>query len=119
MPNNNNNNTQGYSDMSYPYSNQAYSSSQWLEKEQARSRRSKWIVSGPFLYTALRGWFAPLAERRPRSLTPTRLGKGHRLRHRPGHPHRRRRRCRRLPRQEVLEQQLLDVLRQLQLQFQL
>ena len=37
----------GYSEMdaNAPYSNAAYSSSQWLEKEQARSRRSKWIVS--------------------------------------------------------------------------
>ena len=35
----------GYANMNAPYSNEAYSSSRWLEKEQARSRRSKWIVS--------------------------------------------------------------------------
>ncbi|KAI0760940.1 glycoside hydrolase [Trametes elegans] len=40
------NNAQGYSNVDAPYSNPAYSSSQWLEKEQARSRRSKWIVVG-------------------------------------------------------------------------
>ena len=46
----------GYANMNEPYSNQAYSSSQWLEKEQARSRRSKWIVSFISfpLYTAYR-----------------------------------------------------------------
>lgn len=35
--------------MDTPYSNQAYSSSQWLEKEQARSRRSRWVVIGSLL----------------------------------------------------------------------
>ncbi|KAH9856667.1 glycoside hydrolase [Lenzites betulinus] len=37
---------QGYSNMESPYGNAAYSNSQWLEKEQSRSRRSKWIVIG-------------------------------------------------------------------------
>ena len=47
---------QGYSNMEQPYSNQAFNSSAWLEKEQARSRRSKWIVSFISfpLYTAYR-----------------------------------------------------------------
>ena len=36
---------QGYSNMEQPYSNQAFNSSAWLEKEQSRNRRSKWIVS--------------------------------------------------------------------------
>ena len=27
-----------------PYQNGAYSSSQWLEKQQAGSRKSKWLV---------------------------------------------------------------------------
>ncbi|KAI0822552.1 glycoside hydrolase [Trametes gibbosa] len=40
------NQPQGYSNMESPYGNAAYSSSQWLEKEQSRSRRSKWIVIG-------------------------------------------------------------------------
>ena len=46
----------GYANMDAPYSNQEYSSSRWLEKEQARSRRSKWIVSFISfpLYTAYR-----------------------------------------------------------------
>ncbi|KAI0351693.1 glycoside hydrolase [Trametes cingulata] len=47
MPiNNSYNQAQGYSNVEAPYSNAAYSSSQWLEKEQARNRRSKWIVIG-------------------------------------------------------------------------
>ncbi|KAI0649474.1 glycoside hydrolase [Trametes meyenii] len=47
MPlNNTYNQAQGYSNMESPYGNAAYSSSHWLEKEQARSRRSKWIVIG-------------------------------------------------------------------------
>ena len=37
----------GYANMDAPYSNQEYSSSRWLEKEQARNKRSKWIVSRP------------------------------------------------------------------------
>ena len=41
------NNERGYSNMDAPYSNQAFSSSAWLEKEQARNKRSKWIVSRP------------------------------------------------------------------------
>ncbi|KAI0707189.1 glycoside hydrolase [Earliella scabrosa] len=40
------NNERGYSNMDAPYSNQAFSSSAWLEKEQARNRRSKWLVIG-------------------------------------------------------------------------
>ncbi|KAI0661806.1 glycoside hydrolase [Cubamyces menziesii] len=44
-----NHQTQGYSNVEYPYANAAYSSSQWLEKEQARNRRSKWIVIGSLL----------------------------------------------------------------------
>ncbi|KAH9949946.1 glycoside hydrolase [Amylocystis lapponica] len=35
-----------YSNMDAPYSNQEYSSSQWLEKQQAGSRKSKCIVVG-------------------------------------------------------------------------
>ncbi|KAI0368823.1 glycoside hydrolase [Pilatotrama ljubarskyi] len=47
MPlNNTYNQAQGYSNMETPYSNPAYSSSQWLEKEQSRNRRSKWIIIG-------------------------------------------------------------------------
>ncbi|OBZ72004.1 putative glucan endo-1,3-beta-glucosidase btgC [Grifola frondosa] len=40
---------EGYSNMEEPYGNAAYSSSAWLEKEQARSRRSKWVVVGSLL----------------------------------------------------------------------
>ena len=36
---------QGYSSMDAPYGNQAFSSSGWLEKEEAKKRRSKWLVS--------------------------------------------------------------------------
>ena len=40
---------QGYSSMDAPYGNQAFSSSGWLEKEEAKKRRSKWLVSpSPF-----------------------------------------------------------------------
>ena len=38
---------QGYSSMDAPYGNQAFSSSGWLEKEEAKKRRSKWLVSPP------------------------------------------------------------------------
>ena len=45
----------GYANMDAPYSNQEYSSSRWLEKEQARNKRSKWIVSRPpFILTISR-----------------------------------------------------------------
>ncbi|TBU42763.1 glycoside hydrolase [Dichomitus squalens] len=37
---------QGYSNVDAPYSNHAFSSSTWLEKEQARNRRSKWLLIG-------------------------------------------------------------------------
>ncbi|KAI0749740.1 glycoside hydrolase [Daedaleopsis nitida] len=37
---------QGYSNVGNSYSNDAFNSSAWLEKEQSRSRRSKWIVIG-------------------------------------------------------------------------
>ena len=39
--------TKGYSNMDSgaPYSQPAYNNSQWLEKQESRSRRSKWIVS--------------------------------------------------------------------------
>ncbi|KAL6301328.1 glycoside hydrolase [Sparassis latifolia] len=40
------NNNGTYSNLDSPYSNAAYSSSQWLEKQQASSRRSKYIVIG-------------------------------------------------------------------------
>ncbi|KAL1940239.1 hypothetical protein VTO73DRAFT_9191 [Trametes versicolor] len=40
------NQPQGYSNVDSPYGNPQYSSSQWLEKEQSRNRRSKWIVIG-------------------------------------------------------------------------
>ncbi|KAI0696290.1 glycoside hydrolase [Cerioporus squamosus] len=37
---------QGYSNVDQPYSNQPFNSSAWLEKEQSRSKRTKWIVIG-------------------------------------------------------------------------
>ncbi len=36
---------QGYTNVDQPYSNQPFTSSAWLEKEQSRGKRSKWIVS--------------------------------------------------------------------------
>lgn len=42
-----NTNQQGYSNVDAPYSNQAFNSNAWLEKEQSRSRRSKFLVSPP------------------------------------------------------------------------
>lgn len=41
-------NNHGYSNMNggSPYQEPAYSGSQWLEKQESRSRRSKWIVVG-------------------------------------------------------------------------
>ncbi len=35
---------QGYSNMDSSYSNQPFNST-WLEKEQSRNKRSKWLVS--------------------------------------------------------------------------
>ena len=35
---------QGYSNMDSSYSNQPFNSA-WLEKEQSRNKRSKWLVS--------------------------------------------------------------------------
>lgn len=47
------NQPQGYSNVDSPYGNPQYSSSQWLEKEQSRNRRSKWIVSPAAIPPAL------------------------------------------------------------------
>ncbi|KAI0787490.1 glycoside hydrolase [Fomes fomentarius] len=41
-----NSNQRGYANVDAPYSNQAFNSNAWLEKEQSRSRRSKFLVIG-------------------------------------------------------------------------
>lgn len=43
----------GYSNMDSSYSNQPFNSA-WLEKEQSRNKRSKWLVSCPLSFRSIR-----------------------------------------------------------------